>query len=74
MHTWRSGTMTRESAYADLMAWAATPAAYSRLASLAAVRGDNEQAIRLMERAARLASDSGDYGEGLAGTRTNSES
>ena len=53
------------SAYADLMAWAATPAAYSRLASLAAVRGDNEQAIRLMERAARLASDSGDYGESL---------
>ena len=47
------------------MAWAATPAAYSRLASLAAVRGDNEQAIRLMERAARLASDSGDYGESL---------
>jgi tetratricopeptide (TPR) repeat protein len=52
-------------AYARLLAWSATPAAYSRLAGLSSLRGDNEQAIRLMERAAQLARDSGDYGESL---------
>ena len=52
-------------AYARLLAWAATPAAYSRLASLATLRGDNEQAIRLMDRARRLAEGAGDAGESL---------
>lgn len=54
-----------QSAYTRLLAWAATPAAYSRLASLAAVRGNTEQAISLLARAAALALKSGDYGESL---------
>jgi tetratricopeptide (TPR) repeat protein len=54
-----------QSAYTRLLAWAATPAAYSRLASLAVLRGNATQAIRLLEQAARLAQKSGDYGESL---------
>jgi len=54
------------SAYARLLAWAATPAAYSRLAALADVHGNTQQALGLMERATRVAQDSGDYGESLA--------
>jgi tetratricopeptide (TPR) repeat protein len=53
-------------AYDRLLAWAATPAAYSRLALLADLRGDTEQALTLMDRAAKLAQESGEYGESLA--------
>jgi tetratricopeptide (TPR) repeat protein len=54
-----------QSAYMRLFAWAATPAAYSRLSALATLRGNDEQAIALMEHAASLAQQSGDYGESL---------
>jgi len=53
-------------AYSRLLAWARTPAAYSRLALLADLRGDTDQALALMDRAAKLARESGDYGESLA--------
>jgi tetratricopeptide (TPR) repeat protein len=55
-----------QAAYNRLLAWGATPGAYSRLALLADVRGNTDQALVLMDRAARLAQDSGDYGESLA--------
>ena len=53
-------------AYAGLRRWGESPGVYSRLALLAELRGAHPQALRLMERAARLAEDSGDYGESLA--------
>lgn len=53
-------------AYNRLLAWGATPGAYSRLAFLADLRGDSDQALALMDRAARLAHEAGDYGESLA--------
>jgi tetratricopeptide (TPR) repeat protein len=55
-----------QAAYSKLLAWAPTPAAYSRLALLADVRGDMDEALALMDRAAELAEESGDYGESLA--------
>ena len=54
-----------QSSYARLGAWAESPGLYSRLALLAELRGNPEQATRLMERAEQLARDSGDYGESL---------
>ncbi|MBM2822655.1 MAG: hypothetical protein HW413_1401 [Thermoleophilia bacterium] len=53
-------------AYNRLLAFAATAAAYSRLALLADLHGDTDQALTLMARAAKLAQESGDYGESLA--------
>lgn len=53
-------------AYSKLLAWAPSPAAYSRLAFLADLRGDTEQALTLMDRAARQAQESGEHGESLA--------
>ena len=53
-------------AYNRLLAFAATPGAYSRLAVLADLDGDTDQALTLMGRAATLAEESGDYGESLA--------
>jgi tetratricopeptide (TPR) repeat protein len=53
-------------AYGDLLAWGATPGAYSRLALLADIQGNTDQALALMDRAARLAQQSGEYGESLA--------
>jgi tetratricopeptide (TPR) repeat protein len=53
-------------AYNRLLAFAATPGAYSRLAVLADFGGDTDQALTLMGRAATLAEESGDYGESLA--------
>ncbi|MGH3065206.1 MAG: tetratricopeptide repeat protein, partial [Gaiellaceae bacterium] len=53
-------------AYNRLLAYSAAPGAYSRLAFLADLRGDTDQALALMDRAARLAQESGDYGESLA--------
>ncbi|HEU0247314.1 MAG TPA: tetratricopeptide repeat protein [Gaiellaceae bacterium] len=53
-------------AYDRLLAWGATPGAYSRLAFLADLRGDTDQALALMDRAAGLAREAGDYGESLA--------
>jgi len=52
--------------YNKLLAFSATPGAYSRLAFLADLRGDTDQALALMDRAARLAQEAGDYGESLA--------
>ena len=52
--------------YNRLLAFAATPGAYSRLAVLADLDGDTDQALTLMGRAATLAEESGDYGESLA--------
>ncbi len=53
-------------AYDRLLAFSPAPGAYSRLAFLANIRGDTGQALALMDRAAKLAQDSGDYGESLA--------
>lgn len=53
-------------AYNRLLAFSAAPAAYSRLAFLADLRGHTDQALSLMDRAAELAEESGDYGESLA--------
>ncbi len=53
-------------AYNRLLAFDAGPGAYSRLAFLADLRGHTDQALSLMDRAARLAQESGDYGESLA--------
>lgn len=53
-------------AYNRLLAWGATPGAYSRLAFLADLRGDTDQALALMGRAAGLAQEAGEYGESLA--------
>lgn len=55
-----------QAAYNRLLAFAATPAAYSRLALLADLHGQRDQALTLMGRAATLAQQSGDYGESLA--------
>lgn len=55
-----------QAAYNRLLAFNAVPGAYSRLAFLADLRGDTDQALALMDRAARLAQESGDYGESLA--------
>lgn len=55
-----------QAAYNRLLAFAATPGAYSRLAFLEDLRGDTDQALALMDRAAKLAQESGDYGESLA--------
>jgi len=55
-----------QTAYNRLLAFGATPAAYSRLAFLADLRGHTDQALTLMDRAANLAQESGDYGESLA--------
>lgn len=55
-----------QKAYNRLLAWGPTPAAYSRLAFLADLRGHTDQALALMDRAAKLAQESGDYGESLA--------
>ena len=55
-----------QGAYNRLLAWGATPGAYSRLAFLADLRGDTDQALALMDRAAKLAREAGDYGESLA--------
>ena len=55
-----------QAAYNRLLAFAATPAAYSRLALLADLHGQTDQALTLMGRAATLAQQSGDYGESLA--------
>jgi tetratricopeptide (TPR) repeat protein len=55
-----------QAAYNRLLAFAATPAAYSRLAFLADLHGHTDQALILMARAAKLAQESGDYGESLA--------
>lgn len=55
-----------EAAYRELLAWSATPAAYSRLAFLADLRGRTDLALGFMDRAAKLARDSGDSGESLA--------
>ena len=55
-----------QAAYNRLLAFDASPSAYSRLAFLADLRGDTDQALALMDRAARLAHQSGDYGESLA--------
>ncbi|HJS49778.1 MAG TPA: tetratricopeptide repeat protein, partial [Gaiellaceae bacterium] len=53
-------------AYDKLLAWGPTPAAYSRLAFFADLRGNTDDALALMDRAGRLAQQSGDYGESLA--------
>ena len=55
-----------QAAYARLLDWSLTAAAYSRLAVLADLRGKPDEALRLLERAERLARESGDYGESLA--------
>jgi tetratricopeptide (TPR) repeat protein len=55
-----------QAAYARLLDWSPTTAAYSRLAILADLRGKPDEALRLLERAERLARESGDYGESLA--------
>jgi tetratricopeptide (TPR) repeat protein len=53
-------------AYARLSAWGSTPGVFSRLALFAELHGNHEQALRLMERAATMDEDAGDYGESLA--------
>jgi len=55
-----------QAAYSRLIAWGATPAAYSRLALLADIRGRTDEALTLMDRAAKLAQESGESGESLA--------
>ncbi|HKX48126.1 MAG TPA: tetratricopeptide repeat protein [Gaiellaceae bacterium] len=55
-----------QAAYARLLDWSPTAAAYSRLAVLADLRGKPDEALRLLDRAERLALESGDYGESLA--------
>ena len=55
-----------QSAYGRLLKWSPTAAAYARLAFLADLRGHTDQALRLLERAATLAQESGDGGESLA--------
>jgi tetratricopeptide (TPR) repeat protein len=55
-----------QAAYARLLEWSPTAAAYSRLAVLADLRGKPDEALRSLEQAERLAVESGDYGESLA--------
>ncbi len=55
-----------QNAYGELFAWRQSASAYARLAFLADLRGNTEQARRSMERAARLAEESGENGESLA--------
>jgi tetratricopeptide (TPR) repeat protein len=54
------------SAYNRLLTWGAAPGVYSRLAFLADLQGRPDEALALMDRAARMAQESGDYGESLA--------
>jgi tetratricopeptide (TPR) repeat protein len=53
-------------AYARLVSFSPSAAAYSRLAFLSDLRGDTTQARRLLERATQLARDAGESGESLA--------
>ncbi|MGH3137860.1 MAG: tetratricopeptide repeat protein [Gaiellaceae bacterium] len=55
-----------QAAYSRLLAWGATPATYSRLALLADLRGRTDEALTLMDKAANLSQESGEYGESLA--------
>src|SRR5262249_36453725 len=53
-------------AYQKLLERSPSPAAYSRLASLTELQGDPDHALSLMQQAADLAQQSGDFGESLA--------
>jgi tetratricopeptide (TPR) repeat protein len=55
-----------EMAYNRLLRFGSSPGTYSRLAFLADLRGHTDEALALMDRAAKLAQESGDYGESLA--------
>ena len=55
-----------EAAYQALAERGASPAVYSRQALIADLHGDPQGALALMEKAARLALESGEYGEALA--------
>ena len=55
-----------EATFRKLLERAPVPSVYSRLAIMADLRGDSEQALSLMHQASQLAQQSGDYGESLA--------